>query len=269
MPSLQPSFGDELGLEPAETENVSILVESGVGKLFESQGDIEQYKQWKREVPDFVRNVLEGTILGKNVRIDPALPPLTRQFLKAVQQLLVQPEKDCAQMSDLDSRLQHILQPLQIEQVEEGQVNVFRILGSKDHGFSRKRQWYEARLAPRLQWVLAQDQESTMTEAELVTVDDDQKIVPTMDEMQKGKEEITEGEYIVHPAYGGYYRGLVCEAWDPVALEWRALERTLSEVAKTACVPETRRTMRGLLQAQKAQAVDSEHIQIKYLGSSN
>lgn len=95
-----------------------------------------------------------------------------------------------------------------------------------------------------------------MTETELVTLDDEDKIVPTMDEMQKGKEEITEGEYIVHPAYGGYYRGLVCEQWDPAALEWRALERTLSSVSEAATVAETRRAMRGFLQAEKPQAVD-------------
>ena len=74
----------------------------------------------------------------KEYAIDPALPPLTRQFLKAVQHLLLQPEKDCAQMADLDPRLQRVLQPLQAEHIENAQVNVYRILGSKDHGFSLK-----------------------------------------------------------------------------------------------------------------------------------
>ena len=256
MPSQHPSFGNETTSEPVETGDVTLSQESRMGKLFQSQSDIEQYKRWKQEVPGFVRNILEGALLGKAVRVDPALPPLTRQFLTAVQQLLMQPEKNCSEMADLDPRLQRVLQPLQVEQVENAQVNVYRILGSKDHGFSLKLQWYEARLAPRLQWVLAQDQESAMTEAELVTVDDEDKIVPTMDEMQKGKEEVTEGEYIVHPAYGGYYRGLVCEEWDCASLEWRALERQLSGVAETATVSETRRVMRGFLQTKKPQAVD-------------
>ncbi len=256
MPSLRPSFGDDPGSEPAEAGDIATPQESRLGKLFQSPDDIEQYKRWKQEVPGFVRNVLEGALLGKEVRIDPALPPLTRQFLKAVHQLLMQPERDCAEMADLDPRLQRILQPLQAEDTGNAQVNVYRILGSKDYGFSLKHQWYDARLAPRLQWVLAQDQEAPMTETELVTLDDEDKIVPTMDEMQKGKEEITEGEYIVHPAYGGYYRGLVCEQWDAAALEWRALQRTLSSVSEEACVPETRRTMRGFLQAEKPQAVD-------------
>lgn len=256
MPSLRPSFGDDPGSEPAEAGDIATPQESRLGKLFQSPDDIEQYKRWKQEVPGFVRTVLEGALLGKEVRIDPALPPFTRQFLKAVQQLLLQPEKDCTQIADLDPRLQRVLQPLQAERIEDAQVNVYRILGSKDHGFSLKRQWYDARLAPRLQWVLAQDQEAPMTETELVTLDDEDKIVPTMDEMQKGKEEITEGEYIVHPAYGGYYRGIVCEQWDAAALEWQALQRTLSSVSEAACVPETRRTMRGFLQAEKPQAVD-------------
>ncbi len=256
MPSQHPSFGNETTSEPVETGDVATLQERKLGKLFQSSDDIEQYKRWRQEVPDFVRNVLEGALLGKGVRIDPAVPPLTREFLKTTQQLLLQPETDLTQMENLDPRLLNVLQPLQTEQIEDAQVNVYRILASKEHGFSLKLKWYEARLAPRLQWVLSQDLESIATETELVTVNENEKIVPTMDEMQESKEDVTEGEYIVHPAYGGYYRGLVCEKWDAATLEWQALERQLRGITEMETVPETRRVMRGLLQPKKPQAVD-------------
>lgn len=256
MPSDRPNTGKYGGFDTPETADFMVRQESRLGKLFESAEDIDQYKRWKQEVPACMRTLIEGALLGKKTRTDPALPSLTRQFLKAVEKLLMQPDTDIAAMSDIDARVLRVLEPLQAERVDDAQVNVFRILSSKESGFALKTKWYEARLAPRFHWVLAQDQEAEMAKAELVTIDDDQKIVPTMDEMQESKEAVNEGEYIVHPAYGGYYRGLVCEEWDGAALEWRSLQRKLSGVAGAPSVPETQRIMRGLLQSQKPQAVD-------------
>jgi hypothetical protein len=256
MPSARQNTGEDSASDGIEAGGVAVPQESRLGKLFESADDVEQYKRWKQEIPACMRTLIEGALLGRKTRIDSALPPLTRQFLKAVEQLLMQPERDCAEMSDIDPRVLRVLQPLQAEHIDDAQVNVFRILASKESGFSLKAKWYEARLAPRFQWALAQDQEAAMSEAELITVDDDQKIVPTMDEMQESKEGVNEGEYIVHPAYGGYYRGRVCEEWDAAALEWRSLQRQLTGIAEVSSVPETQRVMRGILQPRKPQAVD-------------
>ena len=216
------------------------------------------YQNWKKEAHPVVRRMVEGALLGKTVgKPSKDFTPLMGQFFDAFQQLLFTPDLDVESL-EIDPRIKNKLKKIvNVALDEESFVNVFEILRNPEISFNQKLQWYKAQIESRLQWLQRQDAIPADPPAELNTVDDQDELVPGMNEMQESKEDLVEGFYEVMPFYGGYYRGHVFEKWDAVKLKWKKGQRELKEVPVDEIFAEgTVRTMRGKFTSGKFQVVD-------------
>jgi len=197
---------------------------------------LQSYKEWKARVPNEIRSLIEGFLLGKDTLIDKSDLPSVVEFYHGMRTLLRDPTVDPATLS-VSPIIQNILRGLQGVSISKNEtINIFSSLADPEIDFSTKTNYVEAIILPRIQFLRAKDMSSLSPENK------DRPLTDITGE--KEEEEYTvhraptqEGEGIpdhaiatVAPFFGGYYTDTVFDEFDPNTITWKQSQRQWYDV---------------------------------------
>lgn len=241
--------------------------ERGASFTFRDVADAESYLAWKQSVPREFRDIVEGVLRGVALPETHSPLPLTNQFLRAFAELLRNPE---AEVAGDDPRIANLLTPLTTIKTKEGFVNAFRSFADPSLSFSFRKNLYDLQVRPALEWLVAKDIEDLTRQIE--TREPESREIPTPTEgatppdtglppssedvrssMESGMEKregVAPPHFSAHPFYGGYYKQLVFDRFDPTILRWGKPEHAFVEPEYADAVLLGKRVLSGNVRGQ-------------------
>lgn len=145
----------------------------------------------------------------------------------------------------------------------EGEVNIAELMSSSTISFGGKSRWFESRLASAIDFLERRDLEEARTKSEQpppeevleqkeqnpdnVPPPEEDKLKPSMDEVEPAKENEPGAYFTVRPFYGGYYRGQDFDAWNSKTMEWEKSPERLSEFKGASLQEKSRRVIAGTI----------------------
>ncbi|MEK7637197.1 MAG: transglutaminase domain-containing protein [Patescibacteria group bacterium] len=153
-------------------------------------------------------------------------------------------------------------------QSTEGEVDVSELMASGNISYGSKFQWFESRLAGALDWLESRDTEEARAKAQEppppevmkqkqeqpdlnVPPPQEDTLTPSMEEMERSKENEPGAYFTVRPFYGGYYRGDDFDTWNNRAMRWEKSASSLADVEETSLDAKTRKTVAGTIHGGK------------------
>ncbi len=210
---------------------------------FSNLAEAEQYLEWKKNVPQEVRRLVEGAILEKEIDSGQIGLPLSDQFLNALSESFRQ--KKFTTRFETDPKINNLLEPLERVEIKSGYLNVFETMTNPAASWNLKKKIYETQIKIALEWLVDQDLkylvEKTAGQSEEKEQATEQKSsedqVPSQSEdarssmeseMEKRESE-PQAQFRVSPFYGGYYKQLAFNNFDLQALKWGKPENVFRE----------------------------------------
>lgn len=206
----------------------------------------QEYLEWKEMVPAEVRWQVESVMKNNTPAPSQSGLVLSDQFLNIFGEYLSQ--KRQTDPSGVDGTVSGLLSPLERIETKSGYLNVFETLRNPDASWNLKRKIYEMQIKPALDWLIEKDlekiaEESRQTMKGSGKPDEERKgkgendsIPPQSENIQPGGDtkEKKEGEpaaalFSVSPFFGGYYKQLRFNHFDPDTLEWQKPENEFRE----------------------------------------
>ena len=195
----------------------------------------EEYLAWKKMVPNNLRSIIEGVMLGLPEKPDKDSLPLVGQYISEFRKAML--SGDLSQDSEIDNRVLNMLKPLEnVKTVTGGVVNVFRVMADKDTSWSLRQKLYDLQIKPALEWLAKKDLEKAIKDAKLPATDESkddgeenqgEKSPDTSDLPDQSDEAVSsmesgaekgEGEpiakFTVAPFFGGYYRQKILDKFN-------------------------------------------------------
>ena len=149
----------------------------------------------------------------------------------------------------------------------EGEVDVAELMSSSNISFGGKYRWFESKLASAMDFLERRDLEEARAKAEqpppeeiLEQKEQDQnnvpppqedKLKPSMDEMEPAKENEPGAYFKVRPFYGGYYRGEDYDTWNPRTMEWEKSAASLADFQETLLENKSRKILSGTVRGRQ------------------
>ncbi len=124
---------------------------------FNDLAEAEQYLDWKRNVPQEVRRLVESNILEREIEPSQTGLPLSDQFLNALGESLRQ-KKFAAQVA-ADQKISNLLAPLERIKTKGGYLNVFETLTNTSASWNLKKKIYETQVKIALEWLAVEETE--------------------------------------------------------------------------------------------------------------
>ena len=234
---------DKMRPGPAEIDKISAASpESGnadwrnarsavQARLFGARKDVEGYREWQTDVPESLRRVVEGHLLGIPARRDTSATPLVGQFLHGFRELLRNPEFDLNGFP-ADARVKKQLTRLQGFVIGgEKKVNIFSRLNDPAASFAMIADDIKRAVVNRLEWIARREEEELeeykKEELDLKPSSEPDEYTPHRAPQEKREGEPTEAVALVFPFYGGYYKDGVFDEFDTGTLTWKKSERVL------------------------------------------
>ncbi|KKW33482.1 MAG: hypothetical protein UY76_C0001G0001, partial [Candidatus Uhrbacteria bacterium GW2011_GWA2_52_8d] len=196
---------------------------------------LHAYKEWKVTVPSQVRSLVEGHLLGANVRVDTSDMPSVVEFYRGMKQMLAEPSTD-ADTFDVSDVVQRQLSALARMEIGEEQVNLFGALADKDIGFGVKENYVRTKLLPRLEFLRQRDrrlmnQAREKADATALTGEqEEEEYTPHRAPTQESEGLPSEAIATIAPFYGGYHTDTVFDVYDPITLTWKKSPRRLQSL---------------------------------------
>lgn len=211
---------------------------------FRDAASINEYLEWREEVPFEFRRIIESQIKGSPLKPSQTGLRLTDQFLDIFSDGVrsgMQPD-----VSATDPQIAELIEPLSRIETRSGHLNVFETMANPDVSWKLRQTIYKFQIKPILEWLVQQDlEESQKQSSDAARLDSvnrppdsaaenkpDQNDIPSSSEnvrssMESGIEK-REGPptplFLVKPFYGGYYRQLVFERFEHTDLKWKKAE---------------------------------------------
>lgn len=251
---------------PEATSRPPEAKEQRTAFTFRDREDAEQYFAWKQFVPREVRDIVEGTMTGASLPETFTPLPLTNQFLRGFASGIRNPEAREA-FSDLDWRVRQLLDPLANIKTQEGFLNAYKVLPDPALSWSFRTNLYHLQIKSSIEWLVSQDLKAMRKEGEKQKLPPSQEtgqkhetpeppsandVPPSSEEVRSSMEsgmEKREGEptalFAVRPFYGGYYKQLVFDRFDPTTLRWEKPDNELHEPEAHASAPVGKRVLLG------------------------
>lgn len=149
-------------------------------------------------------------------------------------------------------------------QSTEGEVDVPELMASGNISYGSKHQWFESRLAGALDWLENRDIEEARKKAQeppppeimeqkqeqpdvFVPPPQENTMTPSMDEMERSKENEPGAYFTVRPFYGGYYRGDDFDTWNDRDMQWEKSNRSLADAEESVLDPKSRKAVAGTI----------------------
>ncbi len=256
----------EQKLEKIETEKTKFE--------FKDLAEAEQYLDWKRNVPQEVRRLVESAILEKEIEPGQTGLPLSDQFLDALDKSLR--DKKFTSQTGSDPRINNLLEPLERVETKGGYLNVFETLTNPSVSWSLKKKVYDTQIKVALEWLASQDlkkisekvveqSEERKEQAQKQENPEDQ-VPPQSEDVRSSMEggmEKREGEpqaqFRVNPFYGGYYKQLTFNRFNQETLKWEKPENVFRDAES-----ETLDTLKGRILAGKVSGKSPLSLPLPY-----
>lgn len=253
--------------------------ESKPAKKFTKE-ELIAYREWRQCVPSDLRLLVEGHLLGKNVRIDKTDLPSVVEFHQGMKELLDDPQMDPSTL-DVSPIVQKQLSALKKLKIGEEQINVFAALSDTEVGFDVKANYVQSKLLPRLQFLRARDrrlmeQAATKQDETSVTGEEEEEEYSPHRAPQEESEGLpSEAVATVSPFFGGLHMDSVYDRYDPVTLKWKKSDRRFQELPAQRLDEQRRRVYRssvkngkGAIKIARGWGVDRESLQSTMLDSA-
>jgi len=240
---------------PSSTEALKPTVE------FRDLAELEEYLSWKQEVPEPIRKVVEGAMLGREGQIETDLPH-TKEFLRVLQELFAH-GKFVDDVSS-DSLVRNLLDPLARIETQNGFINLFETMIDPQTSWLLKKRLYETQIKPAFDWIVERDVSLAMKKAEEELQKEKKKgdekdkdkseeeaniesegkeekhqVPPSSDEslssMEAGgekKEGVPKEYFTINPYYGGYAKSHIYERFDLNSLHFIPEKKELFSIGE-------------------------------------
>lgn len=206
------------------------------------------YKEWKGTVPEEIRKIVEGQMLGKQMRIDKDDLPSVVEFYQAMRELLSDPYRDPNTLVCSDVVKKQVAS-LQKVSMGEGVMNLFSALADASIGFDVKANYVNTKLLPRLRFLEGRDRRMTpsldVEEVELSGEDEEDEYTPHRAPEQESEGVPIEAIATMKPFFGGYVMDAVYDGYDSTTLTWKTTSRTFSELPQQEIDEVRKRTYRS------------------------
>ncbi|MBI5794128.1 hypothetical protein HZA87_03515 [Candidatus Uhrbacteria bacterium] len=214
------------------------------------------YRDWKRSVPPEIRSLVEGKLLGKNIRLDHRDLPSVVEFYSGLQNMLHDPSVSVDTL-EVSSVVAKQLAALQKIQIGEGQVNLCAALADPEIDFAIKQNYVQSKLLPRLEFLRAHDrrkaeQAQKPSEHKSVTGEDEEEYTPHRTEMQESEGLPSEAVATVAPFFGGNYTDAVFDEFDSRTLTWKKSPRKWTEMRELTLDLDRKRAYRSVVKGGSA-----------------
>ncbi|MBI2645104.1 hypothetical protein HYW94_02945 [Candidatus Uhrbacteria bacterium] len=232
---------------------------------FRDIADARSYLEWKQRIPQEIRDIVEGTMKGAAMPDSFTPLPLTNEFLTALSSQMRDPDS-AMDVSGYDERVKNLLEPLAHIKTKEGFLNAFKAFADPAFSWSFKKDLYELQIKSSVDWLVSQDLEalSEKRQEEATEEEDgqsreteqqpapDDDVPPPSEEVRSSMEsgmEKREGEpkplFTVRPFYGGYYKSLAFDRFDPATLSWGKPENEFHDPEYSETAPIGKRILSG------------------------
>lgn len=197
--------------------------------------ELAGYKAWKENVPMEIRSLVEGHILGKNVRIDKDGFPSVVEFYRAMRDALSSPQVNSDEFSASEIVKKQIT-ALQNIKVGDATVNIFSALADVNLGFQVKENYVQTKLLPRLDFLRMHDERESMRitsseqEVEVFGEEEEDEYSPHRTPEQESEGLPSEAIATLNPFFGGYVMDAVFDQYDSSTLTWKTSGRSFSEL---------------------------------------
>lgn len=226
---------------------------------FKDAASLEEYLAWKEEVPIEFRRFVEAKLKGIVPRPSETGLPSIDEFLNTFAKIIEEKDFD---LTSVSKKVANLLKPLARIETQGGHLNVFETLTNPDASWSLKKTIYETQIKAALEWLANRDLETLTKKAK--------EEAPQEETKEKGNEQDTdlpsssedvassmeggmtkkEGEpakalFTVKPFFGGYYKQLVFNQFDPATLKWGKPENEFSDTPSETIDPLSVRVVMG------------------------
>ena len=223
----------EQGFAPPEAREARREPEGSLLKM--DTTELVAYKQWKETVPARVRLLVEGHVLGVNVRVDTSDMPSVVEFYRGMRQMLAAPDAavESLEVSDVVKRQLSALRQMKIG---EGQINLFAALADQEIGFAVKENYVRTKLLPRLDFLrerdrrMARQAREKARETQVTGEQAEEEYTPHRAAQQEVEGLPSEAIATVDPFFGGHYADAVYDEYHPATLTWKKSPRHLQEL---------------------------------------
>ena len=184
-------------------------------------------------MPDNIRSLVEGQMLGKGVRIDKNDLPSVVEFYQATRELLAHPTVDPDTL-DISSVVKKQVAFLQKLPVEGGVMNLFSALADPSIGFDVKANYVVTKMLPRLRFLEERDRRTISPpeadKTELTGEQEEDEYTTHRAPEQESEGLPSEAIATINPFFGGYVMDAVHDVYDSATFKWKTSGRSFAEL---------------------------------------